>query len=166
MSETETEFVRERIVEHSNELFRPIIQHWVRDDVVGPDAFKLSTADKNDANRLSVSRGEVVTAEQAYNARAESIKQRCDDNGKPFIAPVGVLSVTVGEVESVEVKSAGGATARNPLTVWDDSMNDSRANDHGHIDYNDLPPSDKGAHELAAKALLAKAKQNGWKYRP
>lgn len=36
----------------------------------------------------------------------------------------------------------------------------------GHIDYNDLPPTDRGAYDFAAKALLAKAVANGWKFGP
>ncbi|OLT32207.1 hypothetical protein BJF84_03605 [Rhodococcus sp. CUA-806] len=72
----------------------------------------------------------------------------------------------MSDVESVEIKSPSGDSSRTPLTVWDDSMNSSRSDYHGHIDYNDVPPSDKGAHAFVAKALVAKAKKNGWKFRP
>ena len=161
-----SEFRRERITDADMELLRPIIANWYRDGVVDPQAFKLSTADKNDSYRLSIARGEATTPEQAYNDRAASIKARCDAKGTTYSPPVGVLAVSVEEVESVEIKSPEGSASRTPLTVWDDSMNDDRPDDHGHIDFDDLPPTDKGACLLAAKAMLAKARDRGWKFGP
>jgi hypothetical protein len=155
---------RERIVIGETELLRPVIDAWCNDGVVDPQAFNLSSADKKDSNRLSVVRGDVTTPEQAYMARATSIKARCEALGKSYKPPVGVLALTVEEVESVEIKSPEGS--RTPLTVWDDSMNDSCPDDHGHIDFNAVPPSDKGACLLAAKTMLAKALAHGWKFRP
>lgn len=157
---------RERIVVGETELLRPIIDAWCNDGVVDPQAFNLSSADKKDFNRMSVVLGDVTTPEQAYAARATSIKARCDASGKSYTPPVGVLAVTVEEVESVEIKSSEGNEDRTPLTVWDDSMNDDRPDDHGHIDFNDVPPTDKGACLLAAKTMLAKAQARGWKFRP
>nr|WP_256938701.1 endo-1,4-beta-xylanase [Rhodococcus qingshengii] len=162
MSET----VREQIIAPDKVLFRPIVRAWVPDGVVTPAAFKLTQKDKDDSNRLSIARGDAATAEDAYNERAEAIKKRCDENGKPYRPPVGVLSVTVDEVESIEIKSPEGSQARQPLTAWDDSMNDDIPDTHGHIDYNELPPSDRGAYDFAAKALLARAVENGWKFGP
>ncbi|MFD4181981.1 endo-1,4-beta-xylanase [Rhodococcus sp. NPDC058514] len=166
MSEDATVFRRERIVAGETELLRPIIGVWCNDGVVGPDAFNLSSADKKDFNRLSIVRGDATTPEQAYMARAASIKARCDASGKPYTPPVGVLAVTVEEVESIEIKSPAGSESRWPLTVWDDSMNDDRPDDHGHVDFNDVPPSDKGACLLAAKTMLATARARGWKFSP
>ncbi|PTR24204.1 hypothetical protein C8K36_108219 [Rhodococcus sp. OK519] len=157
---------RERIDVGETELLRPIIDAWCIDGVVDPQAFNLSSADKKDFNRMSVVRGDVTTPEQAYLARATSIRARCDASGKSYTPPVGVLAVTVEEVESVEIKSPAGSEDRTPLTVWDDSMNDDRPDDHGHIDFNDVPPTDKGACLLAAKTMLAMAQARGWKYRP
>lgn len=157
---------RERITDNNQVLFRPIIRAWAPAGVMTPAAFKLSTADKSDSNRLSIARAEAVTAEEAYHERAESIRTRCDQDGKPYRPPIGVLAVTVSEVEAVEVKSPEGSEPRQPLTAWDDSMNHGIPDSHGHIDYNDLPPSDRGAHDFVAKALLAKAVANGWKFGP
>lgn len=158
--------VREQITDPDKVLFRPIVRPWVPEGVVTPAAFKLNAKDKADSNRLSIARGEAVTAEDAYNERAQSIKKRCDDDGKPYRTPVGVLAVTVAEVESIEIKSPEGSEPRQPLTAWDDSMTDGIPDTHGHIDYNDLPPTDRGAYDFAAKALLAKAVANGWKFGP
>jgi hypothetical protein len=166
MSEDVSALRRERIDVGEMELLRPIIHAWCNEGVVDPQAFNLSSADKKDLNRMSIARGDVTTPEQAYMARAASIKARCDDAGKPFTPPVGVLAVTVEEVESVEIKSPEGSESRMPLTVWDDSMNDDRPDDHGHIDFNDVPPTDKGACLLAAKTMLAKAQARGWKFGP
>lgn len=160
------EFRRERMTDPSAQLLRPIIHQWVTADVVNFEAFKLSTADKKDSNRLSIARGAATSAEQAYRDRADAVRRRCEDNGRPYIAPVGVLGLDLSEVESVEIKSPSGDSSRQPLTVWDDSMNSSRPDDHGHIDYNELPPSDKGAYTLVAKTLVARAQKNGWKYKP
>jgi len=146
------------------ELLRPIISAWFNAGVVDPQAFNLSSADKKDSNRLSIVRGDVTTPEQAYTDRASSIEKRCAEQGKVFMPPVGVLAVTVDEVETVEIKSSEGS--RTPLTVWDDSMNDNRPDDHGHIDFNDVPATDKGACLLAAKTMLARAQARGWKFRP
>ncbi|CDP87377.1 MULTISPECIES: hypothetical protein [Mycolicibacterium] len=162
----ETEPVRERITDIEKVLFRPIIRAWAPAGVITPDAFKLSTADKADSNRLSIARAEVTAAEDAYKERAESIRKRCEENSRPYRPPVGVLAVTVAEVESVEVKSPEGSEPRHPLTAWDDSMNADIPDSHGHIDYNELPPTDRGAHDFVAKALLAKAMANGWKFGP
>ena len=162
----DTEPIRERITDSEQVLFRPIIRAWAPEGVVTPDAFKLSTADKADANRLSIARAEAVTAEDAYRDRADSIRKRCNDNGRQYQPPLGVLAVTVAEVESLEVKSPEGSEPRHPLTAWDDSMNTNIPDSHGHIDYNDLPPTDRGAHDFVAKALLAKATANGWKFGP
>lgn len=161
-----SEFVRERITDSDKVLFRPIVRAWVPDGVVTPDAFKLNAKDKADSNRLSIARGDAITAEDAYNQRAEAVKKRCDDSGKPYRPPVGVMAVTVGQVEAVEIKSPESSEPRQPLTAWDDSMNDGIPDTHGHIDYNELPPTDRGAHDFAAKALLAKAVANGWKFGP
>jgi hypothetical protein len=160
------ETVRERIVDSDGILFRPIIRAWVPDGVVVPSAFKLNDQDRADSNRLSITRADAVTAEEAYNGRAEWIKKRCGERGKPYRPPVGVLAVTVAEVEAVEVCSPEGSEPRQPLTAWDDSMNVSIPDEHGHIDYTDIPPTDRGAHDFAAKALLAKAVANGWKFGP
>lgn len=166
MSEDATLFKRERIVVGERELLRPIIKAWYNDGVVDPQAFNLSSADKKDNNRLSIVRGNVTTPEQAYIARAASIKTRCDALGKPYTPPVGVLAVTVEEVESIELESPEGSRSRRPLTAWDDSMNDDRPDDHGHVDFDDVPPSDKGASLLAAKTMLAMAWARGWMFSP
>ncbi|MEV0360301.1 endo-1,4-beta-xylanase [Nocardia sp. NPDC050697] len=164
--ETEVaETVREPITQRETVLFRPIIRAWAPNGDVTPQAFKLSTADKADSNRLSIAHGD-TTAEDAYNERAAAVKKRCDDNGKPYHAPVGVLAVTVEDVESIEIKSPEESEPRRPLTVWDDSMNDHIPDTHGHIDYDNLPPSDRGAYDFAAKALLDRAKKKGWKFGP
>ncbi|NKR69756.1 endo-1,4-beta-xylanase [Gordonia sp. CNJ-863] len=164
--ETEVaETVREPITQSETVLFRPIIRAWAPNGDVTPQAFKLSTADKADSNRLSIAHGD-TTAEDAYNERADAVKKRCDENNKPYRAPVGVLAVTVDDVESIEIKSPEGSEARRPLTAWDDSMNDHIPDTHGHIDYDNLPPSDRGAYDFAAKALLNRAKKNGWKFGP
>lgn len=165
-SDESTEPVRERISDADQVLFRPIIRAWAPAGVITPDAFKLSTADKADSNRLSIVRAEAITAEDAYNERAESIRKRCDENGRQYRPPVGVLAVTVDEVEAVEVKSPEGSEPRQPLTAWNDSMNADIPDSHGHIDYDDLPPTDRGAHDFVAKALLAKAMASGWKFGP
>ncbi|MFD4460537.1 endo-1,4-beta-xylanase [Nocardia sp. NPDC058480] len=156
---------RERIGDGNEQLLRPIISRWVVNGVVAPDAFLLSTADKKDSNHLSIARGSATTPEVAYKARAESIQKRCAAENREYTPPIGVLSLSVTEVESVEVESAEGST-RQPLTVWDDSMNEGIPEDHGHIDYNEVPPSDKGAHIFAAKTLALRAQANGWKYGP
>jgi hypothetical protein len=166
MSEDETVLRRERIVVGETDLLRPIIDAWYSDGVVDPQAFNLSSADKKDLNRLSVVRGDVTTPEHAYAARASAIKARCEAKGTRYLPPVGVLAVTVEEVESVEIKSPEGSASRTPLTAWDDSMNNDRPDDHGHIDFNDVPASDKGACLLAAITMLAKAQARGWKFRP
>lgn len=166
MSEDVSVVRRERIVVGKTELLRPIINAWWNDGVVDPQAFNLSSADKRDFNRMSVVRGDVSTPEQAYTARATSIRARCDESGKSYTPPVGVMAVTVEEVESVELKSPEGSEDRTPLTAWDDSMNDDVPDDHGHIDFNDVPPTDKGACLLAAKTMLVKAQARGWKFRP
>lgn len=166
MSEDVTVFRRERMSAGATELLRPINAAWCNDGVVDPQAFNLSSADKKDVNRLSVFRGDVTTPEQAYTARAATIKGRSDKSGKPYTPPVGVLAVTVDEVESVEIKSPEGTESRRPLTVWDDSMNADRPDNHGHIDFNDVPPADKGACLLAAKTMLAEAQARGWRFRP
>ncbi|MCD2115004.1 endo-1,4-beta-xylanase [Rhodococcus rhodochrous] len=160
-----TDTHREQITDPEAVLYRPIVRAWYPNGTVMPDAFKLNQRDKADSNRLSIARGDAVTAEQAYNERAEAVRKRCEENGKSYQPPVGVLAVTIDQVTDVEIKS-GDSETRKPLTAWDDSMNDHIPDSHGHIDYNDVPPSDKGAHELAAKALLAKALQNGWKFGP
>jgi|GEM_PF-6667141 len=162
----EVETTREQITEPAKVLLRPIIRQWAPSGAVTHLAFKLSNADKGDSNRLSIARGDATTAEDAYNERGNSIKKRCDETGKTYLPPVGVLAVTVAEVESIEIKSPDGTEARRPLTVWDDSMNDHIPDTHGHIDYNELPPSDRGAHDFAAKALLRNAVDNGWKFGP
>uniref|UniRef100_UPI00371A63BD endo-1,4-beta-xylanase n=1 Tax=Nocardia salmonicida TaxID=53431 RepID=UPI00371A63BD len=158
--------VREPITQPDKVLLRPIIRAWVPNGVVMPTAFKLNDKDKADNNRLSITRGEAVTAEEAYQERADSVRKRCEENDKLYRPPVGVLAVTVAEVESIEIKSETGSASRNPLTAWDDSMNVGIPDSHGHIDYDSLPPSDRGIYEFAAKALLAKAVSNGWKYGP
>ncbi|MEV5832868.1 endo-1,4-beta-xylanase [Nocardia sp. NPDC052112] len=161
------ESVRERITDPDQELLRPIIRPWVTNGVIAPDAFNISQTDrKHDFNRMSIARSVATTPEQAYKDRANAIKERCEQNDKIYQAPAGVLAVTVEEVESVEVKSPQGSESRHPLTAWDDSMNDNRPDDHGHIDFNEIPPGDKGACLLAAKALLDRAKKRGWKYGP
>ncbi|WP_109523549.1 endo-1,4-beta-xylanase [Nocardia aurea] len=157
---------RERMTDGNEQLLRPIIARWCVNGVVVPDAFKLSAADKKDSNHLSIGRGSAMTPEQAYHDRAKFIQTRCNANGRPYMPPVGVYAVTVDEVESIEIKSSDGDLVRQPLTVWDDSMNDDVPDDHGHIDYNGVPPSDKGAHEFAAKTLLRRALAHGWKYGP
>ncbi|MGW4774642.1 hypothetical protein ACWEO2_42245 [Nocardia sp. NPDC004278] len=101
---------------------------------------------------MSIARGVATTPEQAYKDRANAIKERCEQNDKIYQAPAGVLAVTVEEVESVEIKSPQGSESRHPLTAWDDSMNDNRPDDHGHIDFNEIPPGDKGACLLAARS--------------
>ncbi|QXF84303.1 hypothetical protein HBA53_24680 (plasmid) [Rhodococcus pyridinivorans] len=68
----------------------------------------------------------------------------------------------VDEVESIEIKSPEGSQARQPLTAWDDSMNDHIPDTHEHIDYNELPPSDRGAYDFTAKALLAGVSDKRW----
>lgn len=156
---------RERMTVGEAELLRPIISVWCDDKgVVAPQAFNLSSADKQDSNRLSVVRGDATTPDQAYADRASRIKKRCVEKGKPYTPPVGVLAVTVEEVESVEVESS--EDSRTPLTVWDDSMNADRPDDHGHIDFNGVPPGDRGACLFVAKAMLAQAEARGWKFRP
>lgn len=156
---------RERMAVGGTELLRPIISAWCDDrGVVAPQAFNLSSADKQDFNRLSIVRGDATTPDQAYADRASHIKKRCEDKGKAYVPPVGVLAVTVDEVESVEIKSFEGS--HRPLTVWNDSMNSSRPDDHGHIDFNDVPPDDRGACLFVAKAMLAEAEARGWKFRP
>lgn len=157
--------IRERMEFGETELLRPIISVWYDDKgVVAPQAFNLSSADKADFNRLSIVRGDATTAEQAYADRAAFIKARCDAMGKEYKAPAGVLAVTVEEAESVEIKSSEGG--RTPLTVWDDSMNDDRPDDHGHIDFNNVPADNKGACQFVAKAMLVRAEARGWKFRP
>ncbi|OLT32208.1 hypothetical protein BJF84_03610 [Rhodococcus sp. CUA-806] len=64
------EFRRERIADPSAELLRPIIHQWVSEDVVNFEAFRLSTSDKDDSNRLSIARAAATSAEQAYHDRA------------------------------------------------------------------------------------------------
>lgn len=154
---------RIRITDGDEQLLRPVIANWVVDGIVAPDAFKLSSADKRDSNHLSIARNSATTPERAYRDRAGRIEKRCNETGASYKPPVGVLAVTVDDVESIEVKTS---STRKPLTVWDDSMNDNVPDDHGHIDYNDVPPSDRGAHDLAAKTLLAKALEHGWKFGP
>lgn len=162
MSEDAT---RERMAVGETELLRPIISAWCDDKgVVAPQAFNLSSADKQDSNRLSIVRGDATTPDQAYADRASHIKRRCAEKGKAYVPPVGVLALTVEEVESVEIKSSEGS--RTPLTVWDDSMNADRPDDHGHIDFNEVPPDDRGACLFVAKAMLAQAEARGWKFRP
>jgi hypothetical protein len=163
MSENGVALERERIAAGETELLRPIIDAWHKDGVLDPQAFNLSSADRNDHNRLSVVRGDATSPEQAYAARANAIRDRCSASGKPYAPPVGVLAVTVLEVESVEMKFAEGS--RTPLTAWDDSMNADRPHDHGHIDFNDVPANDKGACLWVAKAMLARAQHRGWKFR-
>ncbi|KAF0846477.1 endo-1,4-beta-xylanase [Nocardia caishijiensis] len=161
------EILREPITVPTEELLRPIISNWFTNDVIDPSAFNISTTDrKHDNNRMSIARGSATTPEQAYQAKLNAIKERCEPLGKPYNAPIGVLAVTVEEVESVEVKSPHGGEARQPLTVWDDSMNENRPDDHGHIDFNAVPADDKGACLLAAKQLLRLAMERDWKYRP
>lgn len=156
---------RQRMAIGETELLRPIISAWCDDKgVVAPQAFNLSSADKQDSNRLSIVRGDVTAADQAYADRASQIKKRCGENGKAYVPPVGVLALTVDGVESVEIKSTDGS--RTPLTVWDDSMNADRPVDHGHIDFNEVPPADRGACLFVAKAMLAQAEARGWKFRP
>lgn len=157
---------RERITSGEDQLFRPIIEVWVPDGEVTPAAFMLSTADKEDSNRLSIAREGATDPEGAYNERAGAIKKRCESNGREFRPPVGVLAVTVSEVESVEVREPEHLGPRRPLAAWDDSMNESIPDDHGHIDYNDLPPTEKGLHRYAAKALLNHAVSRGWVFKP
>ncbi|WP_045821560.1 hypothetical protein [Williamsia herbipolensis] len=162
MSEDAT---RERVTPGETELLRPIISAWCDDKgVVAPQAFNLSSADKQDSNRLSIVRGDATTPDQAYADRAAHIKKRCDEKGKVYLPPTGVLAVTVDEVESVEIKSSNGS--RTPLTAWDDSMNADRPDDHGHVDFNDVPPDDRGSCLFVAKAMLAQAEARGWKFRP
>lgn len=163
MSENVAALKRERIVAGETELLRPIIGAWHKDGILDPQAFNLSSADRRDFNRLSIARGDVTTPEQAYVDRANAIRDRCEATGKPYAPPVGVLAVTVQEVEFVEIKLSEGA--RMPLTVWDDSMNANRPDDHGHIDFNDVPASDKGACLWVAKAMLVRAQQRGWRFR-
>lgn len=162
MSEDAT---HERMAVGEAELLRPIISAWCDDKgVVAPQAFNLSSADKRDSNRLSIVRGDATTPDQAYADRASYIKKRCVEKRKTYMPPVGVLAVTVEEVESVNIKSSKGS--RTPLTVWDDSMNADRPDDHGYIDFNDVPPDDRGACLFVAKAMLAQAEARGWKFRP
>ncbi|MDP0399213.1 MULTISPECIES: endo-1,4-beta-xylanase [Tsukamurella] len=160
------EKTRERITEPDQMLYRPIARAFVAEGVVAPDAFLLNSNDKADSNRLSITRGSVATAEDAYNERAATLKEGCEKRGVPYRPPVGVLGVTVEEVESVEIKSPEGSEVRRPLTAWDDSMNEGVCDTHGHIDYNDVPFSEKGAHLNTAKALLARAVDHGWKFGP
>lgn len=156
---------RERMERADTELLRAISKGWVDDSgVISPDAFNLSSADRKDLNRLSIARGDATTPEQAYLDRAAQIKARCDANGRKYNPPAGVMAVTVEEVESAEIKSSQGS--RNPLTAWDDSMNNNRSSYHGHIDFNDVPADDKGLCLLAAKAMLKEAEAKGWKFRP
>lgn len=156
---------RERMSVGDTELLRTVNSSWCNAaGVVDPAAFNLSDADRKDFNRLSVARGDAITAEQAYADRAACIKARCDKNGRKFRPPAGVLAVTVDEVESAEIKSSEGS--RTPLTAWDDSMNDNRSDYHGHIDFNEVPADDKGLCLLAAKTLLAKAQARDWMFRP
>ncbi|MCZ9629559.1 MULTISPECIES: endo-1,4-beta-xylanase [Rhodococcus] len=157
---------RERITQPDQVLYRPIAQAFVADGVVAPDAFLLNSADVKDHNRLSITRGSVATAEDAYNERAATLKAGCEKRSSTYRPPVGVLGVTVEEVEAVEIKSPEGSEARRPLTAWDDSMNEGVPDAHGHIDYSDVPFSEKGAHLNTAKALLARAVDHGWKYGP
>lgn len=163
MSENAAALKRERIIAGETQLLRPIIDAWHKDGVIDPQAFNLSSADRKDFNRLSVARSEVTSAEQAYTDRANAIRDRCWASGKPYRPPAGVLAITVEEVESVEIKLAEGS--RMPLTAWDDSMNADRPDDHGHIDFDDVPASDKGACLWVAKAMLARAQRRGWQFR-
>ncbi|KMO69913.1 hypothetical protein [Mycolicibacterium chlorophenolicum] len=165
MGDDATALKRVRMDAGDTELLRTINNAWCNAaGVVDPAAFNLSPADRKDFNRLSIARGDATSPEQAYADRAACIKARCDANGRKYKAPAGVLAVTVDEVESAEIKSSEGGRA--PLTVWDDSMNDSRSDYHGHIDFNEVPADDRGSCLLAAKAMLAKAQARGWKFRP
>lgn len=165
MSDGATAFRRERMAVGETELLRTINSSWCNEaGVVDPAAFDLSQADRKDHNRLSIARGDATTPEQAYADRAARIKARCDANGRTYKPPAGVLAVTVDEVDFAEIKSPEGW--RTPLSAWDDSMNDNRSDYHGHIDFNEVPPDDRGLCLLAAKAMLAKAQDRGWKLRP
>ncbi|UGT53959.1 endo-1,4-beta-xylanase [Nocardia asteroides] len=165
MSDDATALKRERMNVGDTELLRTINHSWCdAAGVVDPAAFNLSPADRKDFNRLSIARGDATTPEHAYADRAASIKARCDANGRKYKPPAGVLAVTVDEVESAEIKSSEGT--RTPLTVWDDSMNKNRSDYHGHIDFNEVPAEHRGLCLLAAKTMLAKAQDRGWKFRP
>ncbi|RYF59885.1 MAG: endo-1,4-beta-xylanase [Comamonadaceae bacterium] len=156
-----TEFQRKPIDNADEQLLRPIIQPWVVDGIVTYTAFYLSTADKKDMNRLSVSRGSAVTAQRAYEIRAQHLQDRCAANGKTYVPPVGVLAVSAGDVDSVELTEQHGGT--RPLSAWDDSMNDHVPDDHGHIDYSEVA-ADKGQHVFVAKELTTRARTAGWKH--
>ncbi|UGT54999.1 endo-1,4-beta-xylanase [Nocardia asteroides] len=162
-----SDIIRVPMTVPTEELLRPIISNWFTNGVIDPSAFNISTTDRKlDNNRMSIARGSATTPEHAYQAKLGAIKERCELVGKPYNAPVGVLAVTVEEVESVEVKSPQGGVVRQPLTAWDDSMNENRPADHGHIDFSSVPADDKGACLLAAKQLLKLAMERDWKYLP
>jgi hypothetical protein len=161
-ADSQNDYVRERIEDSEEELLRPITQSWVVGGTVSFNAFLLNAADRQDSNRLSVSRGSVVTAEEAYRIRAQHIKSRCELLEKEFRPPVGVLAVTVDQVERLEVKDEAGDGSR-PLTAWNDSMNNFMRDEHGHIDYTEVA-ADKGKHHFVAKALTALAVANDWKW--
>lgn len=154
---------RDPITDEEAELLRPVIHAWLIEGEVSPDTFKLSSADKKDSNRLSVVQGAKTNPIQAYADRASAIEERCKINDRPYNPPVGVFGLAVREVASVELECKESGS-RFPLSVWDDSMNADVPEDHAHIDYNEIPPTNKGAHEYVAKVLLKRAKANGWKF--
>lgn len=142
-------------------LWRVIIASWVAAGRVMPQAFDLSPSDRANGNFLSVVHGERKTPEGAYQDRHDAIKSRCDANGRAFHAPAGVLKVAVGEVRAVVVATHDGKRSGN-LDVVDDGGLNGLPTDHCSVDFNKVPPDEKGLRLAVAKVLLQKAENNGW----
>lgn len=79
------------------------------------------------------------------------ILKRCEADGKPNKPPVGVLALTVDEVEQTTMEDGA-----QPLAAWDDSMTRKIPDHHGHIDFTPIL-EDRDKMETARDILTSKA---------
>ncbi|RYC70187.1 hypothetical protein [Spirosoma sordidisoli] len=126
-------------------LHRQVHPSWVQNDVVSVQVFTQEmqvsslafTPSTKDENKLSVYNGEKFTAEQSFNHYVA--------NHTSF----GVLSVTKGECESVDL-----------LSVTEDNF---PFNGHSYIDFTSV--ESKNQKKIRGQKLKSLAVSRGWTHR-
>lgn len=116
-------------------LHRQVHPSWVQDGRVSSQAFKPTSKDEK---CLSVYDGDQIEAEAAWRHYVEALGYKS----------IGVLAVTVGECEVLEL-----IVSPDPDTFPE----------HVYIDFRGLT---NRQIEKTAKALNSKARSRGWQYAP
>jgi hypothetical protein len=153
--------LRVQLTESTQTLWRHVSKGFLNDQGrVTSQSFMFYPRDHGlmSIARTLDSTGQAVDAEEAWNRQAK----RLVASNPPRMAPVGVLSIAIGDVQATKLKD--GVTSAG-LTVWDDSAADGTPEEHGHIDGRAVL-NDWKQHNAVAAQLKAKAAEYGWAYLP